>query len=53
VSPIGGHLSDRMGRRSVIATGWLVYALVYGGFAMATSAARLVPLFLAYGSITG
>ena len=26
VSPIGGHLSDRMSRRSVIATGWLVYA---------------------------
>jgi len=53
VSPIGGQLSDRMGRRSVIAAGWLVYALVYGGFALASSAATLLPLLLAYGVYYG
>jgi len=53
VSPVGGHLSDRMSRRGIIATGWLVYAAVYGGFAVASSAATLVPLFLVYGIYYG
>jgi MFS family permease len=53
VSPIGGLLSDRMSRRSVIASGWLVYAAVYGGFAVAGSKATLIPLFLAYGLYYG
>jgi MFS family permease len=53
VSPIGGHLSDRLSRRGVIATGWLVYAAVYGGFAMATSKPALVTLFLVYGVYYG
>jgi MFS family permease len=53
VSPIGGHLSDRMSRRGVIATGWLVYAGVYGGFALASRAATLIPVFLVYGVYYG
>jgi len=53
VSPIGGHLSDRLSRRGIIATGWLVYAAVYGGFAMATSRSVLVALFLVYGVYYG
>jgi MFS family permease len=53
VSPIGGHLSDRLSRRGIIATGWLVYAAVYGGFAMATSPPALVALFLVYGVYYG
>jgi MFS family permease len=53
VSPIGGHLSDRLSRRSLITAGWLVYAAVYGGFALASSAGTLVPLFLAYGFYYG
>jgi MFS family permease len=53
VSPIGGHLSDRMSRRGIIVTGWLVYAAVYGGFAAASTAATLVPLFLVYGIYYG
>jgi len=53
VSPIGGHLSDRLNRKGVIVAGWVVYALVYGGFALAGSAAALVPLFLVYGVYYG
>ncbi len=53
VSPIGGQLSDRTSRRRVIAAGWLVYAAVYAGFAVATRAATLVPLFLVYGVFYG
>jgi MFS family permease len=53
VSPIGGHLSDRLSRRGIIATGWLVYAAVYGGFATATSKPALVTLFLVYGVYYG
>ena len=33
VSMVGGSWSDRVGRRTVIAIGWLVYAVVYAGFA--------------------
>jgi MFS family permease len=53
VSPIGGHLSDRLSRRGIIATGWLVYAAVYGGFAMAASKPALLTLFLVYGVYYG
>jgi MFS family permease len=53
MSPIGGLVSDRMSRRGVIAIGWLVYAAVYGGFAMASRAATIVPLFLVYGVYYG
>jgi MFS family permease len=53
VSPIGGHLSDRLSRRGIIATGWLVYAAVYGGFAVATNKSALVALFLVYGVYYG
>src|SRR6266446_10630747 len=34
VSVLGGDWSDRVGRRTVIAIGWLVYAAVYVGFAV-------------------
>jgi MFS family permease len=53
VSPIGGHLSDRMSRRGIIVAGWLVYAAVYGGFALASRASTLIPLFLVYGVYYG
>jgi MFS family permease len=53
VSMYGGAWSDRIGRRAVIATGWIVYALVYSGFAVSTSLSTLLPLFLAYGFYFG
>ena len=53
VSPIGGLVSDRLGRRGVIVAGWLVYAAVYGGFAVATSLPALLALFFVYGLYYG
>jgi len=49
----GGRLSDRAGRKPLLLSGWLWYALVYAGFAFATSPAALVVLFLAYGLYFG
>src|SRR3954466_1441065 len=49
VSMVGGSWSDRIGRRSVIALGWLIYAAVYVGFAIAESLVPLVTIFLIYG----
>jgi len=45
-----GALSDRIGRRGLIATAWLIYAANYAGFAFATSAVWVVPLWIAYGT---
>jgi MFS family permease len=48
-----GALSDRIGRRSVIVAGWGVYALAYGGFALATSELHIWLLFAFYGLFYG
>jgi MFS family permease len=48
-----GAWSDRVGRRTMIATGWLWYALVYLGFALATSTWHAWVLFLMYGLFFG
>jgi MFS family permease len=53
VSMFGGSWSDRVGRRSVIAAGWLIYAIVYAGFAFSTSIAALFAWFLLYGFYFG
>lgn len=52
-SLIGGDLSDRLGRKAVIITGWLVYALVYAGFAFVNSAWQCWVLFIVYGTYFG
>jgi MFS family permease len=49
----GGELSDRRGRRFTIVTGWLVYAVVYAGFAVARSPWQAWPLFAVYGTYYG
>jgi MFS family permease len=49
----GGHLADRLDRRAVLAAGWLVYAAVYGGFAVATTVPALIGCFLVYGVYFG
>ena len=53
VSIASGGWSDRIGRRAVIATGWLVYAVVYGGFAVSRTLPALVGWFLIYGFYFG
>ena len=54
VSSFGaGGLSDRIGRRGAIAAGWLVYAAVYAGFALARSPTQVWGLFLVYGLYFG
>jgi len=45
----GGIVADRLGRRTLIAAGWLVYAGIYVGFALTTSLGALASLFLVYG----
>jgi MFS family permease len=52
-SLIGGDLSDRLGRKKLIFSGWIVYALVYAGFAFATSAWHAWALFIIYGAYFG
>ncbi len=44
-----GILSDKIGRTRLILAGWVVYALVYLGFAVAGAAWQVAFLFLAYG----
>lgn len=52
-SLIGGDLSDRLGRKSLIVSGWLLYAAVYAGFAYVASAVGVWALFLIYGVYFG
>jgi MFS family permease len=48
-SLIGGRLADRVGPARPIIGGWVLYALVYVGFALAGSAWHVWALFLVYG----
>jgi MFS family permease len=53
-TPLGG-LSDRIGRKPVVAVGWLVYAGVYFGFAAARSSVApwvLMPIYGLYQALT-
>ena len=52
-SVIGGTLSDRFGRRPLILGGWSLYALVYLGFALASTEWHAWALFLVYGLYFG
>src|SRR5205085_545754 len=53
VSFVSGSWSDRVGRRAVITTGWIVYAVVYTGFAFSTSLTALLTWFIVYGFYFG
>jgi len=52
-SLLGGDLSDRLGRRRLIVSGWILYAAVYAGFAFVNSEATVWILFLIYGIYFG
>ncbi|MGQ0562163.1 MAG: MFS transporter, partial [Gemmatimonadota bacterium] len=49
----GGMLADRVGPRRAIIAGWLFYAAIYAGFALAGAAWQVWALFLAYGLFYG
>jgi len=49
----GGIVSDRIGRKKVIVTGWVVYALVYFAFGMASVQWHAWLLFAVYGIYFG
>ncbi|HEX3282896.1 MAG TPA: MFS transporter [Pyrinomonadaceae bacterium] len=52
-SIFGGDLSDRLGRRRLIVSGWILYAAVYAGFAFVTAEVSVWILFLIYGIYFG
>ncbi|MBL0172750.1 MAG: MFS transporter [Gemmatimonadaceae bacterium] len=49
----GGALSDKVGRAPLIIGGWIVYALVYVGFAAASATWHVWALFALYGIVFG
>jgi MFS family permease len=53
VSTPGGVLSDHVGRRRVIVGGWLAYAAIYLGFALARTEWHIWTLYAAYGLYYG
>ncbi len=53
VSAPAGALSDRIGRRTLVIGGWLVYALIYLGFALARHGWQVWVLYAVYGVYYG
>ena len=47
-----GMLSDRIGRRTLIISGWLIYGVVYFGFAFSASMYALIGWFMVYSTYT-
>jgi MFS family permease len=53
VSVPAGIVSDKLGRRGVIVLGWLIYAVTYLGFAVASASWQIWLLFVLYGVYYG
>lgn len=47
-----GRLSDKIGRRALLVSGYTLFGLVYIGFALFTSQAAMLALFVVYGAYT-
>lgn len=52
-SVVGGALSDRLGRRTMIALGWLWYAAIYAALGFFSRPGTVIAIFLAYGLYFG
>jgi len=52
-SYFGGMLSDKIGRKVSIISGWMLYSLVYCAFAFVSSATASVIVFMIYGLYFG
>ncbi|HZU84001.1 MAG TPA: MFS transporter [Polyangiaceae bacterium] len=50
---LGGDMADRVARARLIASGWLVFALVYFGLGFATASWQVWTLFVVYGIFYG
>lgn len=50
ISTPAGALSDRIGRKRMIVSGWIAYAAIYLGFALAGGRNEIVALYLCYGA---
>ncbi|MEW6456077.1 MAG: MFS transporter [Acidobacteriota bacterium] len=48
-----GSLSDKIGRKKIIIFGWILYSIIYFGFAFSTSPFHVLFLFVVYGSVFG
>ncbi len=48
-----GALSDRIGRRGLIALAWIVYAVSYAGFALVSTGGWTAGLWILYGAYYG
>ncbi len=53
VSTPAGALSDRVGRKRLIIGGWLVYAIIYLGFAVSQASWQVWLLYVVYGVYYG
>lgn len=53
VSVPAGRISDRIDRKKIIIGGWVVYGLIYLGFAFAQAAWHVVVLYILYGFYYG
>ena len=53
LSAPAGRFSDLLGRKKVIAAGWLFYSILYLGFALAEESWHVVVLFTLYGIYYG
>jgi MFS family permease len=47
-----GKLSDKFGRSAILVPGYIIYGLVYLGFALLSSKVTIILLFIAYGAYT-
>ena len=50
---MGGWMSDHLGRRPMLITGWIYYAIIYLAFAVVKSEWALIIVFVLYGGYYG